>query len=627
MARPVLTEIFLAACLAIAACGRKSDDDPGVPFAANDDLYSTPEDSLLSVPAPGVLDNDTGGSLTAALVLGPANGSLLLNADGSFDYTPTGNYFGPDSFTYNAVKGASTVEATVTLNVTSVNDLPVANDDVYTTHGWKLLDTAALAMITVLDNDTDADGDALAAVQVAGPANGTLTLGDDGHFVYGAAAGFMGTDSFTYTCTDTKGDSNVATVTIYVTSINLAPVAGNDALSTGEDVPLRFFNYDLTTNDSDDHMQGLTLSVVATTTHGVLTVTPTGDPGIDQFVYVPAPDYSGDDAFTYKVNDGVLDSAPATVTITVRDFDGTPAVVYAAETWLPGSGARILRYPGDNSLPLPIWGRIGLAAQGFIVDPSGSAAYILITDHGTLADVYKVVLATQVESLVVSLGPTASCPYGLDFDSTGLLYTVWPTGQVTQINPANGVTLGMGAATGLSSMVIGFAMGPDDCLYVVPLENQENQPWIHKFDPGSGNTTPWGNVPPGFGAFAVLGGIAIDATGNVYISSMETGTILKYRDTSADGDATDAGEVVEWAHLPVQGMSTDGQFFYGFGMTAQGLAVNVAADWSSDSTLGVWLVQDAPGSPDGDADDPGEQVQVSPFWIHANDGGCVSGPR
>src|SRR5207247_1017035 len=78
------------------------------PVAANDDSYTTAEDTQLTVSAPGVLANDSdvdGDPLTAILVSSPAHGTLNLNSDGSFSYVPAANYNGPDSFTYKANDG------------------------------------------------------------------------------------------------------------------------------------------------------------------------------------------------------------------------------------------------------------------------------------------------------------------------------------------------------------------------------------------------------------------------------------------------------------------------------------------------------------------------------------------
>jgi VCBS repeat-containing protein len=101
------------------------------PPVAVDDAYSTNEDVTLTVAAPGVLGNDTdadGDALTAALQSGPANGTLTLNGDGSFSYTPNANFNGSDLFTYVANDGAADSNvATVTITVNDVNDPPVSD--------------------------------------------------------------------------------------------------------------------------------------------------------------------------------------------------------------------------------------------------------------------------------------------------------------------------------------------------------------------------------------------------------------------------------------------------------------------------------------------------------------------
>src|SRR5215831_17358098 len=76
---------------------------------ANNDLYLNPTGQILSVPAPGVLANDTGsGTLSAVLVAGPLHGSLTLNGNGSFVYTPTNFFSGVDNFTYRTSNGSQT---------------------------------------------------------------------------------------------------------------------------------------------------------------------------------------------------------------------------------------------------------------------------------------------------------------------------------------------------------------------------------------------------------------------------------------------------------------------------------------------------------------------------------------
>src|SRR5204863_151259 len=146
------------------------------PVAGND-AFSVNEDNTLTVAATGVLANDTdidGNPLTTVLATGPSNGTLTLNADGSFSYTPSANFNGSDSFTYRANDGAANSNlATVTITVNPVNDAPVAGNDTFSINEDT---TLAVPAAGVLANDSDVDGNTLTAVLVSGPANGILTL-------------------------------------------------------------------------------------------------------------------------------------------------------------------------------------------------------------------------------------------------------------------------------------------------------------------------------------------------------------------------------------------------------------------------------------------------------------------
>ena len=130
----------------------------------------------LNVSAPGVLSNDTDDDsdpLTAVLDIGPANGSLTLNANGSFDYTPDQDFSGADTFTYHANDGSDNSNvATVTITVNAVNDAPVANDDATATSENFAVN------IDVLLNDSDVDGtlDVSSVTVTLGPTNGSASL-------------------------------------------------------------------------------------------------------------------------------------------------------------------------------------------------------------------------------------------------------------------------------------------------------------------------------------------------------------------------------------------------------------------------------------------------------------------
>jgi VCBS repeat-containing protein len=155
----------------------------------------------------------------------PQNGTLTLNADGSFTYTPTPGFNGSDSFVYQASDGTiSSNPTTVTLTINAVNHAPVAAADSYTVAQDDTLTVSADQ--GVLANDTDIDDNPITAILVQQPANGSVTLNDDGSFTYIPAAGFSGADSFTYQANDGLDTSEETTV-----SITIEPADGESSSS------------------------------------------------------------------------------------------------------------------------------------------------------------------------------------------------------------------------------------------------------------------------------------------------------------------------------------------------------------------------------------------------------------
>ena len=187
-----------------------------VPVAVAD-AYTTTQNTAVSISAPGVLANDSDGdghSLTAVLDSDVSSGTLNLDPDGSFTYTPTAGFEGDDMFTYYAHDGLDDSNV-VTVTIAVLNTAPVAVSDSYTTTQDTMLSVAAPG---VLLNDSDVDGDGLTAVLDSDVMSGTLTLNADGSFDYMPDAGFVGEDSFTYHAHDGTEASNSVTVTISVTT-------------------------------------------------------------------------------------------------------------------------------------------------------------------------------------------------------------------------------------------------------------------------------------------------------------------------------------------------------------------------------------------------------------------------
>ncbi len=224
------------------------DDGGGVvntPPTANDDAYNATSGVTLNVAAPGVLGNDTDDGLLSQLVVSAvisdvSNGSLTLNADGSFTYLSNSTSDVVDSFTYEVSDGEFTAQATVTITVTAappVNTPPTANDDAYNATSGVALNVAAPG---VLGNDTD-DGllsPLVVSNLVTDTASGTLSLNADGSFSYTSVAGFEGNDSFTYEVSDGEFTAQ-ATATITVTAV-LADPQCSDGIDNDGDTLIDF---------------------------------------------------------------------------------------------------------------------------------------------------------------------------------------------------------------------------------------------------------------------------------------------------------------------------------------------------------------------------------------------------
>ncbi|HBC3364448.1 TPA: tandem-95 repeat protein [Vibrio parahaemolyticus] len=156
---------------------------------------------------------------------GPANGTVSVNPDGSVTYTPNDNYHGADSFTYIVTSGGVSESTTVNVDVTPVNDAPVAKDDIATTQE----DTAVT--IDVLPNDTDVDGDKLSIQSASAPeAQGKVEI-VDGKLVFTPAENFNGDAEITYTVTDGQL-TDEAKVTVTVNPVNDAPTIKVDAVES-----------------------------------------------------------------------------------------------------------------------------------------------------------------------------------------------------------------------------------------------------------------------------------------------------------------------------------------------------------------------------------------------------------
>jgi VCBS repeat-containing protein len=294
----------------------------------------------------------------------PSHGTLTLNSDGSFSYTPAANYNGPDSFTYHANDGtADSNIATVNITLNPANDAPVAVNDSYSTNEDTTLNVAAPGVLT---NDTDVEGDTLTAVVDSSPSHGTLTLNSDGSFSYTPAANYNGADSFTYHANDGAADSNIATVSLTINPVNDAPAfTSTPVTAAAEGVA---YAYAVTTTDPD-LVYGDRLTITAPVKPAWLTLTDHGN-GTASLGGTPSNADVGDHAVTLQVRDtaGATDSQSFTITVTSGNLppiaDAGPDQQVKTNSLVTLDG-RASTDP-DGNLPLSFgWTQIGGTAVSF----------------------------------------------------------------------------------------------------------------------------------------------------------------------------------------------------------------------------------------------------------------------
>ncbi|MCV7419201.1 tandem-95 repeat protein [Mycobacterium yunnanensis] len=283
------------------------------PIVGNDS-YTVVANGTLVISAPGLLANDTdpdGNPLAITAAFAPQHGTLSgVFSSGGFTYRPDAGYVGTDSFRYTVGDGTTTSEGTVTITVTADanNVAPVGNSDSYTIAEDTVLTVNGPGLLA---NDTDADGQTLSVVSIGTPpTRGSLELRSDGSFTYSPGPNLNGTDTFTYKASDGAAETAFTTVTINVTAVNDVPAVNNDTIPFPKDTSGA---YSLLNRVSDADGDTLTASLVTSTQHGTLQFLASQF----AFVYTPTVGFVGTDSFTYKVNDGKVDSAVATVTLVV----------------------------------------------------------------------------------------------------------------------------------------------------------------------------------------------------------------------------------------------------------------------------------------------------------------------
>jgi VCBS repeat-containing protein len=320
----------------------------GSGILAVDDSFTRLQGSNLTKPAPGVLANDQPNTLplTAAPVSSPSHGSVTLNPDGSFTYTPTSaSSLTTDSFEYKAVSGSEESNvAKVTIKVSSTNSEPHV---VPATFAVNENSPNGTAVGTVVVTDPDAGDDHTWLIQSGNTGNafainattGAITVNNSSALNFEVKSQYTLVVKVTDDGNPSKSDTGP--ITINVNNVNDAPVAVDDGYNVAEEGTLNVAAPGVLGNDTDEDVpHSLTAALVLGPAHAAsFALNPNGS-----FNYTPSADYVGSDSFTYQANDGSLLSNVATVTITITAVNDPPS-------FLAGTNQTVNEDSGPQTVP------------------------------------------------------------------------------------------------------------------------------------------------------------------------------------------------------------------------------------------------------------------------------------
>jgi VCBS repeat-containing protein len=356
-------------------------------------------------------------SLSYIIVTSPSHGSVVLDSNGAYTYTPDLDFNGPDSFTFKASDGTVDSNTTVvSIVVTAVNDAPFAASADYSA-------SEDVPLAAALPEATDVDNDTVSYSKTTSPANGTITVTANGTFTYTPAPNYAGPDSFGYAVSDGRGGSSTYTVSLTVNPVNDAPVPLPSSLTTTEDT---IALGTLFASDIDNHAR--TYAIVSAPARGTVTLGANGG-----YVYAPSPNLNGPDGFTFRASDGLANSGTATVSIMVTAVNDAPVVASPLPDQVILLGASLgytvaadafvdvdnssLTYSVNRSdgSPLPAWLSFDALSRTFGGTPEmsdlGTLSVRLTASDGSLtaSDTF---LVTVAETPSQSPGVEATVPAG-----------------------------------------------------------------------------------------------------------------------------------------------------------------------------------------------------------------------
>lgn len=390
------------------------------PFA-NPDTAVTLEDipTVINVLAnDGDVDNDL---LKVTSVDVPEGFPAVINwaTNGSITIQPDANYHSivPQVFTYTLSDGFLSDIGQVNLQVISLNDAPVAVNDL----GYQVNEDSTVS-IPVLDNDSDIDNDTIQLAAVTNGLLGLATIDLGGSISYTPFPNSNGVDSFSYTITDNNGGQSTATVEVEILPVNDAPLAGAlPVFPLPEDSLKTISALTILQAASDADMDELILTNVGQPSHGEVTVNVNSQGYISSLVYIPNPNFFGIDEFTYEVTDLELTGA-GIVRLNVLPVNDSPQanndsgiVVEAGSSIDIAPLLNDEDVDGDNLLLLgiisgPFHGSMGIHADGTLTynaddnyEGEDSMIYRISDNHGGMATASILIDITAQTSAAASM--------------------------------------------------------------------------------------------------------------------------------------------------------------------------------------------------------------------------------
>src|SRR5215217_5590097 len=315
---------------------------------AHADTMATHEDTKLVFPSSDLVGNDDEGAgnessqtMTVTEVYEGTDGTVSLGSNGNITFTPETNFSGDATFRYLVCDDGSPSKCSVqeaAVNVIAVNDAPVADEQSVTTEE----DTAREVTLS----GSDVEGEVPGYTIVSAPQHGILS-GKGANLTYTPAEEYRGPDNFTFKASDGIADSDLATVSIVVNSVNDAPVANDDTMSTNEDTPLVFAASQLLGNDdpgpANESGQTLTVTAVDQAINGQVSLDSNGD-----ITFTPATDFDGQASFEYTVCDN---GSPSECSEMIAIVNVTMSPVNDPPGFIAGADQTVAEDSGPHSVP------------------------------------------------------------------------------------------------------------------------------------------------------------------------------------------------------------------------------------------------------------------------------------